>query len=130
MDIFKITAIGVTGALLAVMLKPYRKEFAVVVSIVTGLVVVSMVISYMGTVFDAFGSVLDKTGMNPGYFMLIMKVTGIAYAAQFAASLCRDAGESAVAVKIETAAKVSVMVLTLPVLKDFLETVAGILGGI
>lgn len=130
MDIFKITAIGVTGALLAVMLKPYRKEFAVAVSIVTGLVVVSMVLSYMGTVFDAFGSVLDKTGMNPGYFMLIMKVTGIAYAAQFAASLCRDAGESAIAVKIETAAKVSVMVLTLPVLKDFLETVAGILGGI
>lgn len=130
MDIFKITAIGITGALLAVMLKPYKKEFAVAVSIITGLVVVSMVLSYMGTVFDAFGSVLDKTGMNPGYFMLIMKVTGIAYAAQFAASLCRDAGESAIAVKIETAAKVSVMVLTLPVLKDFLETVAGILGGI
>lgn len=130
MDVFKITAAGVTGALLAVMLKPYKKELAMVVSIATGLVIVSMTLPYMKTLFDTFGALSDRTGIRSDYFMLIVKVTGIAYAAQFAGGLCRDAGESALALKIETAAKVGVMILTLPVLGEFLENVAGILGGV
>lgn len=130
MDIFKIAAAGVTGALLAVMIKPYKKELAMLVSIVTGLVIVSMILPYMKMLFDTFGALADRTGIRSDYFVLIVKVTGIAYAAQFACGLCRDAGESALALKIETAAKVSVMVLTLPVLGDFLEGVAGVLGGV
>lgn len=130
MDIFKITAVGITGALLAVMIKPYKKELAMTVSMVTGLVIVSMVLPYLGTLFDTFGALADRTGIRSEYFMLIVKVTGIAYAAQFAGELCRDAGEGALALKIETAAKVCVMILTLPVLGEFLENVAGILGGV
>lgn len=128
MDIFKIVAVGITGALLAVMLGSYKKELAMAVSIVTGLVIVSMVLSQMSAVFSEFAALIAETGINPEYFVIVLKVTGIAYAAQFAGELCRDAGEGAVAVKIETAAKVAVMVLTVPILRDFLKNIVSILA--
>ncbi len=127
MDIFKILVVGITGALFAVMLGSYKKELAMAVSIVTGLVIISMLLSQMRAVFAEFAVLIEETGINPEYFVIVLKVTGIAYAAQFAGELCRDAGEGAIALKIETAAKVTVMVLTVPILRDFLKNIVSIL---
>lgn len=127
MDVFKITAVGVVGALLSVMLKSYKKELSMAVAVATGLTITAMMIAYMGDVFDAFALLIEKTGINREYFSIILKVTGIAYISQFAGELCRDAGENAIAVKIETASKIAVMVLTMPVIKEFLENILLIL---
>lgn len=126
-DVFKITAVGVVGALLSVMLKSYKKELSMAVAVATGLAITAMMIAYMGDVFDAFALLIEKTGINREYFSIILKVTGIAYISQFAGELCRDAGENAIAVKIETASKIAVMVLTMPVIKEFLENILLIL---
>lgn len=127
MDVFKITAVGVVGALLSVILKSYKKELSMAVAVVTGLTITAMMLVYMSDVFDAFSSLIEKTGINQEYFSIILKVTGIAYISQFAAELCRDVGENAIALKIETAAKISVVLLTIPVIKKFLENILLIL---
>ena len=58
----------------------------------------------------------------------MLKVIGTAYLAQFAADLCRDAGESAVAGKVELAGRVLILALCLPVLMSILEMVGSILS--
>lgn len=127
MDVFKITAVGVVGALLSVTVKAYKKELSMAVAIATGLVITGMVLLYMEDVFDTFSSLIEKTGINREYFSIILKVTGIAYISQFAAELCRDAGENAIALKVETAAKIAVVLLTIPVIREFLENILLIL---
>ena len=55
-------------------------------------------------------------------------VIGVAYLAQFASDLCRDAGEGAVAGKVELAGRVLILALCLPVFAAILELIGSILS--
>ena len=65
----------------------------------------------------------EKAGVGEGYFSVVLKVIGIAYLTQFGAQLCVDAGESAVAAKIELAGKILMMTAAAPVLTGLLDMV-------
>jgi stage III sporulation protein AD len=54
-------------------------------------------------------------------------MVGITYAAEFAMNICKDAGYAAVGNQIELFAKLSILVLSIPVLTVFLETVGSFL---
>lgn len=66
--------------------------------------------------------------MRLDYLALILKVVCIAYMGEFAAQLCRDAGEGGVAKKIELGVKVIIMLMALPLLEAILTSVIGILS--
>nr|MDA8233783.1 stage III sporulation protein AD [Clostridia bacterium] len=51
-----------------------------------------------------------------------------AYIAEFGAQICRDAGEGAVASKIEFAAKVLVMILAIPIIIAILDTLVKLIA--
>ena len=65
----------------------------------------------------------EQAGVTEGYFGIVLKVIGIAYLSQFGSQLCMDAGESAVAAKIELAGKVMMMMVSAPVLLELLDVV-------
>lgn len=127
MDIFQITAIGIIGAILAITVKPYRPEFSMLISIVTGVLILFQIISAVSGVFAEFQTIIEKSGVDIRYFALVVKIIGIAYVTQFAAEICKDAGENSVALKVELAGKVFVMMLTMPIIAEFLQIIIGIL---
>jgi stage III sporulation protein AD len=49
--------------------------------------------------------------------------------AQFAADACRDAGESALASKMELAGKITILILALPLFEKITQTAVGLIGG-
>ena len=57
------------------------------------------------------------------YLNTLLKMIGITYVAEFSASLCKDAGNQAVAEQIEMFGKLSILALSMPVLLALLETV-------
>ena len=56
------------------------------------------------------------------YIGLVIKMVGITYAAEFAVNVCKDAGYGAIAGQIENFAKMSILVVSLPVLMAFIDT--------
>ena len=56
---------------------------------------------------------------------LLLRTVGIALIAEFAAQLCRDSGESAMAGRISLAARVSILASALPMLTKLLRIVTG-----
>lgn len=128
MDIFQITAIAVIGTVAAIMLKSYKPELAIGVSLITGVVLMSVCVNAVGEVFVQLEGIAEKSGIDMKYFAIVVKVIAIAYVTQFAAEVCRDGGQGSIAVKLETAGKVFVMILTMPILKGFLELVISILN--
>ena len=61
--------------------------------------------------------------MEDTYLKILMKMMGVTYLADFTASLCKDAGYSAIAAQVEFFGKVSLLTLSLPVLTALLETI-------
>ncbi len=126
MDIFRIVGIGISAAVLAALLRQRRPEIAVQVSLAAAAVIFLAAAPYLKTVLEMFRDISNQIGLDIKYITVILKVIGIAYITQFGAELCRDAGEGAVASKIEFAGKVIIMTLSMPVMYKLLEVVNAI----
>ena len=58
----------------------------------------------------------------------LLKMIGITYIGQFSSGICRDAGYSSTGAQIELFCRLSVMVLSIPVLLALLDTIQGFLA--
>jgi stage III sporulation protein AD len=121
MEIVQIAGIGLIAAVLAVTIRQNKPEIALAVSISAGLLIFFQVLGKIGSVIDVFKQLFDRTGLQTIYLAILLKIIAIAYIAEFGAQICRDAGEGALAVKIEFAAKILVLVLAVPILAAVLQ---------
>lgn len=130
MDIFKIIGIGLTGGVLSVMLKQYKKEYAVVLGIATASVIMFMTMETVESAIGQLQFITEKSGVDIRYFTAVMKVVAVAYITQFGAQLLRDGGETAIAMKVELAGKIFILGLTMPIITDFLEVCINALSAV
>ncbi len=68
-----------------------------------------------------------NANLNMVYVETILKIIGIAYIAEFGAQITRDAGQGAIAAKIELAGKVLILVMAIPILTVLIETIITLL---
>ncbi len=126
MEIMQIVAIGVLSTVLAITVKRQSPDMALMISIAACvllfLLVLPMLTETVG-ILSRIGSMLD--GGMP-YIGAAVKVIGVAYMAELGASVCKDAGESAVAAKIELAGRVTLLLLAMPVLTDLVNIILGL----
>lgn len=121
MDIFKIVGIAVIGAVFSLTVKQYKPELAIGITLISGLIILSYTAAGISDIFDVLIALTKKSGINHDYLMAIIKITGICFISQFFAEVCRDAGQNAIASKLEIAAKVLILTLTIPIINDFLD---------
>ena len=126
MDITKVIALGLIGTIFSVLLKKENPQIAMLTASATGIMIFLMLCSPLGELISLLRETAEQAGVGEGYFGIVLKVIGIAYLTQFGAQLCADAGESAIAAKIEMAGKVLMMAAAAPVLTGLLETVIGL----
>lgn len=122
MDIVKVGMMGITGVLVAVLLQKEKKEYSFFISLAIAICIFVFALTKLETVLAFVEKMEEMVQVDSRYILLVMKMIGISYAAEFAAGICKDAGYSAVAGQIETFAKISILVISVPVLTVFLET--------
>ncbi len=127
MDIFRIIGIGISAAVLSLLLKERRPELALQISLLATAVIFLMSVPHIRAVIAMFEEISSEIGIDIKYILLVMNVIRTAYVAQFGAELCRDAGEGAIAAGIELAGKVLIMTISMPVVYSLLETVETII---
>lgn len=128
MEIVQIVGIGIISTILVILLKQSnRLEFALLVSTITGLIIFALVIDKIKYIVDTLGNLARNTNMEFTYFSTILKIIGIAYIVEFGAQISRDAGENAIASKIELGGKVIMMVLAMPIILALLDLILKIL---
>ena len=113
----------------ATILKSYRPELAVQVSIAAGLVVIALGIRAASGVAEAVAALLSSYGIAPEGMKAALKITGIAYIAQFAADTCRDCGESSIASKVELAGRLMMAAAAFPLIAATVEAIRGLMQG-
>lgn len=127
MEVVKIGMVGLAGVVLATMLKKEKSEYSTLISILVCVMIFTFVISKMQVVFAFVERLEDMLSIDSSYITLILKMIGIAYVAGFSMDVCKDAGYAAIGSQIETFAKISILVVSLPVLLTFLEVIGNIL---
>lgn len=127
MDIIKIIGVGLIALIVIIIIKQYRPEFAIYVSIVAGAIILMIIMDKMSAIINLLTNLSSKTVINNEFLVLLIKITGIAFLTEFAVSICKDSGESAIANKIDMGGKVVIISMSIPIIASLLETVIKIL---
>lgn len=127
MDIIKILAIALITCIATIIVKQVKPDFANLVTLAGGIVVLLMLVDYINQVFDVLKLLVDKTNLSPGLFSIVLKIIGIGYLTEFTANICNDSGSSSLANKVLFAGKIVILVMSLPILINIIEIIMGIL---
>ncbi len=123
MSILQIGMIGVTGAILALQLKQYKAEFSVYLCIAVSLVIIFSIVEHLETIIMTLKSIRQYIASENNYMGTLLKMLGITYVAEFASSICKDAGQQTIASQIEVFSKLAILVLSLPIILALLKTI-------
>ena len=110
-DVIKIIGIGLLALIIIVILKQYKPEFAIYVSMIAGVLILVLSIQKLTGIINLLQSLANKTYINKSFLSILLKITGIAFITEFAVSICSDAGEKAIASKIEIGSKVIIIAI-------------------
>lgn len=119
----KIALVAIIGMTLAIMVGNMRKDISIWITIVCGIIIFSFGISKFEYIVDMFHELTRYLGINETYIKVILKMIGIAYLSEFTASICKDAGQNTIASQVDFFGKISMLVISLPVLQSLLETI-------
>lgn len=123
MEILQIVGLGFVVTVLILIIKSQRPEFAVQLSITLAVIIFLVILTKINVIISLFRELAEKANISQIYLNTILKIIGIAYITEFGSQVCRDAGEGAVAGKIEFAGKIFVMVLAIPIIALVLDTI-------
>lgn len=127
MEIFQIVGLGIIATILIVVLENSRPEFAIYISITTGVIIFSLILHHLVNVIDIIRSLAIKANIEVTYFSIILKIIGMAYIVEFGSQISRDAGQESIAMKMELGGKVLIMVLAIPILLSLMDLIVKIL---
>ncbi len=127
MQIVQIVGLCLITVILVVLIREDRPEIALQMGIVVGIIVFLQMIDQILTVVDLLKDLFHKAKIEYLYVSIIFKVVGIAYIAEFGSQICKDAGSFSIAAKIEFAAKILIIVFSIPILINVMNLIIGIL---
>lgn len=129
MNVVGIAGLALCAAVVATMLRRYHQEYAILLSIAAGIVILLELFANIAPALGQIRTLLSSSGLSADYALILLKTLGVCFLAQFAADSCRDAGENALASKVELAGKISIVVLSLPLFEKIAETAVHLIGG-
>lgn len=127
MEIIKIIGIALIALIIIIMLKQYKPEYAIFISILTGILILFLVMDRLTGIINLIESIQDKFSINTQFIALLIKITGIAFLSEFAISVCKDSGEAAIPSKIEIGSKIIIISMSVPIISSLLEIILKIL---
>lgn len=126
MEYLKIMGFAITGLVAVVLLKRVKEEYALFVSLLTGLALTLTAISLLEPVLEYIGVFADMP-QTKSYASIIFKSAGIAIITTVASDLCKDCGESALGNKLELCGKALIVSMALPLIKTVFDSCLSLL---
>jgi stage III sporulation protein AD len=111
----------IAAAMLAQILRRNVPELAGLLTVCTGVMLFGAALTAAAPILLETEALLQKAGADSPWIAMLLKCLGTCLVVQFSADCCRDAGEGALAGRVEFAGKVAVAVLSMPMFRSVLQ---------
>ncbi len=128
MNIVTLCGFGILAAVLCVIVRQIKPESAVFVSIAAGIGILAAVVTAAAPSVGAITELAENAGIDGEFTKVLLKALAVCYITTLSADCARDAGESAVAAKLELGGRISIAMLSLPVFIELANMVTGLIG--
>lgn len=123
MEIFKVILLGILGALIVVLLRGTKPEFAVLATIATGAVMVIFLVTSLNRAVETFTELVERTGLSEALFAGVLKIIGVGYLTEYSASICSDAGCEFIASKVNLAGKIVIFLMSISIIRALIDVI-------
>ena len=123
-----VCAAAVITAVIALMIKKYNAEIAVVLSICACVGILLWAIISAAPVISQINGIAERTGIENEWLGIVFKAVGICFITEFAYDCCKDSGQNALAGNTLLAGKISVLITVLPLFEKILEISLELVG--
>lgn len=127
MNIIAFVGAGIIGTVLSVVLKQYKPEFSMYITLLTGMLMLGAAVSAVKPALDMISSYMEIADPNSEYAEILIKTLAVCYLTQMAGESCSDAGETSIAAKIALAGKIAVVLIALPLFEKLMEVIKQLL---
>ena len=123
-----LIALCIITALLALTLRGQRPEFAMLLSLGCGIFVLLALMGQMKEIITGLEKIMSGLSEQSDLTAIILKALGSCIVAELGSQCCRDAGEAAIAAKVELVAKAALVLMSMPVFTSLMETAGELLS--
>lgn len=127
MDIIKIIGIGFIALIMTIILKEYKKEYAIYVVIICGVIILMYSLETISSIVNFLKEISKNKSFNTEFISCLLKITGISILTEYAVSICKDSGENSIASKIDLGGKVIIISMSIPIIGTTLESLLKVL---
>lgn len=124
----KIALLGLIAAMVAVQFKGRRPEYGLYISISACLIIFAMGVTKIKSIMAILDKLAGYISISPTFIAILLKMIGITYIAEFAASLCKDAGHDALSNQISIVGKLTILSMSMPIILSLLDTISDFLA--
>ena len=128
MNVVTLCGFGILAAALCVIVRQIKPESAVCVGIAAGIGILAAVVTAAAPSVGAITELAENAGIDGEFTKVLLKALAVCYITTLSADCARDAGESAVAAKLELGGRISIAVISLPVFVELANMVTGLIG--
>lgn len=127
MDILKIIGVGFLTLIITLILKEYKKEYAIYGVLIGGTIILGYSMDYVSSIINFIQELSLNSRYENSFITLLLKITGISILTEYAISICRDSGENSIANKIDFGGKLIVISLSIPIISTTLKSLTQLL---
>ncbi len=124
---FTVGVLGIIIVILALQLKNIKSEYSVVIMIVGCVIIFFYSISGIIKVVEILKKIINDTGINDEQIIILLKIMGISYIAEFVSDIAKDSGYSALSNQIQIYGKITILVVSVPILEALINCINGLL---
>lgn len=124
---FTVGVLGIIIVILALQLKNIKSEYSVVIMIVGCVIIFFYSISGIIKVVEIMKKIINDTGINDEQIIILLKIMGISYIAEFVSDIAKDSGYSALSNQIQIYGKITILVVSVPILESLINCINGLL---
>ncbi len=120
MDIISIAAVAIICTVISVVLKQYKPEYALLVSVACIIIIFINLLSQISPILTQIIEYTTAVNIQGEYIQILIKALGISYLAEIAGDICKDMGQNAIATKVQLAGKFAILILCIPLFENLI----------
>ncbi|AMX82934.1 stage III sporulation protein AD [Geobacillus subterraneus] len=123
----QIVGLGLIATFLVVLLQEQKSNLAFLLTVFVGCTIFLLLVDQISEILLMLREMAEGAHIQMVYLETMLKIIGIAYIAEFAAQISKDAGQGAIAAKIELGGKIVILALAVPILTAIIEAVISLI---
>jgi len=128
LEIIQIVGIGLAATFVILLLNQFKmNNFTLAITVFISCVLFLFLLDKVQFLLEQIQKLANQASIKNVYVETLLKIIGIAYIAEFGVQITKDAGQGAIASKIELGGKVLILVLAVPILTALIETILSFL---